>query len=185
MTDTQSNEVWSKTAFDPSAVDDPACFSSNGDQIVIARRGSNYLVDLGTRKQCDIVGGHVCCVADGGGIVGTVSRDDNLRSMNIVGSRDGHTLCALPHQQRVSTAEFSPDGQTAATATSDGTIHLWNVPTGEKVVQFDTRAEHILKLQFSADGRQLAAVLLDDPEPHDGGLCGTVRICVWDGSDGP
>ena len=53
---------------------------------------------------------------------------------------------------------FSPDGKTLAMGCSDGTVYLWNVSTGLEMGRLKSRPGRLLKLKFSADGRQLAAV---------------------------
>lgn len=69
------------------------------------------------------------------------------------------------HKRQVYGVAFSPDGQTLATGSSDKTIRLWNVKTGE----FSTLRGHtsdVYRCQFSPDGENLASVSQD----------GTLRI---------
>jgi WD40 repeat protein len=90
----------------------------------------------------------------------------------------------LPHSS--SRIAFSPDRKTLATATADGAVRLWNVATGEEIVQFDTAAEKIIKLQFSQDSRQLAAVVISNEasEPSDSadGTNPVARLFLWSGA---
>jgi WD40 repeat protein len=82
------------------------------------------------------------------------------------------------HTQAVVDVAFTPDGKTLASASADGTIRLWDVPTGKtRVVLPDSgQKDHrhgVYRLAVSPDGTRLASVAWGD---------GTVR--VWDPTTG-
>src|SRR5262249_26128542 len=150
--------------------DDPAYLTADGGQLVVLRAVLNHHWNMKDRNERDIVRSRVCCLTPGGDVVGTIYANENLRTLNVIAAADDRVLATLAHQQVISAAELSPDGRTAATATVDGVVHLWHVATGERIGQFETRAERVLKLQFSEDGLQLAAATIEQIEPCAGGV---------------
>jgi WD40 repeat protein len=64
------------------------------------------------------------------------------------------------HQQVGQGLAFSPDGRTLATATTDGQIKFWHVPTMMQVTSFDTGGR-VSELAFFPDGKTLAVGYLD------------------------
>jgi len=77
------------------------------------------------------------------------------------------TSGSLRHSQEVVEAAFSPDGKRVATASSDGSAMLWEVPSGQPLsepLKHGNAVQHVL----FADGRSLISASLDQ----------TVRI--WD-----
>jgi serine/threonine protein kinase/WD40 repeat protein len=51
---------------------------------------------------------------------------------------------------------FSPDGRTLATAGDDPLVHLWHVPSGKLISEFEQDVGGVVRLEFSPDGRVLA-----------------------------
>ncbi|MDE0638012.1 MAG: WD40 repeat domain-containing protein, partial [Candidatus Poribacteria bacterium] len=52
---------------------------------------------------------------------------------------------------------FSPDGQTLASGSSDYTIRLWDVATGEHKQTLQGHIDHVDSVAFSPDGQTLAS----------------------------
>lgn len=62
------------------------------------------------------------------------------------------------HTEEVKGVAFSPDGTLAATASSDGTVRLWDAATGEPREVFRGHPESASDVAFSPDGLTLASV---------------------------
>jgi WD40 repeat protein len=80
----------------------------------------------------------------------------------------GRRLAWLRPDGAVFAVAVSQDGQRAATGTSKGPIHLWDVEAGTMMATLEGHESSVQALAFTADGRRLASAA------HDG----TVRI--WD-----
>lgn len=57
------------------------------------------------------------------------------------------------HNDRVLSVAFSPDGATALSASTDHTLILWNVATGEMIRRFEGHRDWVRAVNFSADGK--------------------------------
>ena len=72
----------------------------------------------------------------------------------------------IGHTDSVNSVSFSPDGQTLASGSYDGTVRLWDVVTGSEK-QTLTLWGSVASVSFSPDGQTLAS---------GGGL----EITLWD-----
>lgn len=70
------------------------------------------------------------------------------------------------HGDTVTAVAFAPDGQTAVTASRDGTLSLWDTGSGKERVRFQGHAGEVLAVGFSAGGNHLIS----------GGADGSVRF---------
>ncbi len=61
------------------------------------------------------------------------------------------------HQESVLAVAVSPDGRTLATASSDQTIILWDLPEGQVRQRLEGHFDQVNTLAFSPDGRLLAS----------------------------
>lgn len=70
------------------------------------------------------------------------------------------------HTQEVCAVAFAPDGRTAATGSMDGTVRLWDLPSGKEIARFGKELPRfsggwVLTVAFSPDGRTLVSGGLD------------------------
>lgn len=75
---------------------------------------------------------------------------------------DGSERHLNGHIDFVSGLSFSPDGQTLATGSVDGTIRLWNVSNGDTLAFLSGHMEEATDVAFSPDGRTLASLGHDE-----------------------
>ncbi len=78
------------------------------------------------------------------------------------------------HQNKVSGAAFSPDGQTALSGDYSGVLILWDVATGTPIKRIHDPSGLVTMIAFSPDGRTVVSV--------DGVLDDSVKI--WDVASG-
>lgn len=61
------------------------------------------------------------------------------------------------HLEAVTDIDWSPDGNLIVSASTDGTIHRWEVATGNLIEKYSgTKGDQLYALDWSSDGKQLA-----------------------------
>lgn len=65
------------------------------------------------------------------------------------------------HTNQVIEALFSPDGQSVATASEDGTAKVWDATTGQEICTLRGHTSGVRGVAFSADGQRLATAAYD------------------------
>ncbi len=70
--------------------------------------------------------------------------------------KTGEILAKLPQENSSAAVQFSPDGNTLATAGHARKLYLWEVPTGKPLKTLSGHKEAIEILQFSPDGKTVA-----------------------------
>jgi WD40 repeat protein len=81
----------------------------------------------------------------------------------------GQTLTTFAnHHSKINSLNFSPDGQTIASASEDGQIYLWQIATGKVLAVFQGHQQPVNHVAFSPNGQLLASASSD----------GTIKL--WD-----
>nr|WP_042179802.1 helix-turn-helix domain-containing protein [Kibdelosporangium sp. MJ126-NF4]CEL14036.1 High-affnity carbon uptake protein Hat/HatR [Kibdelosporangium sp. MJ126-NF4]CTQ88402.1 High-affnity carbon uptake protein Hat/HatR [Kibdelosporangium sp. MJ126-NF4] len=152
-------------------------FAPDGRSLATGGPGHTTLWDVGTRapRRIQSVGdGHVNAVAFGQ-IIATATEaprqppgqpGNDLRLWDPVTAAEPVTLPG--HSGAVMDVALSPDGRTAATASTDKTVILWDVPNRARLATLDIGAV-TTGVAFSPDGSLLAVA------DHDNQL-----VTVWD-----
>jgi WD40 repeat protein len=135
------------------------------------------LWDPGTGKKLRTLTGHRTWVIDlayerGARLAATGGIDGSLRLWDVAGGEEVCTLEAGGGEPAVVGVRFSPDGKRLASVTGAGVLRLWDVQTGEVLVQVRAHEPSAECVAFSLDGRRVAT----------GGDDNLVR--VWDAATG-
>lgn len=102
--------------------------------------------------------------------IATASADGKARVFH---ADTGDRLAApFAHTNQITAIAFSPDSALLATGTQGGGAHLWSVRSGRELHRLGLD-EPVRRVQFSGDGRWLAASI---KEPHESGVW---RVQVW------
>jgi WD40 repeat protein len=108
----------------------------------------------------------------------------------VVDRASGKETCTFArHDHALSSLAFAPQGKTLATAAEDGTVRLWEFPSGKLLHTFPplrTQREFIRSVGFSPDGKILAVPVEDGRNKVQGGLQAWNRLVIrrWDPSQG-
>ncbi|MCC5897503.1 MAG: hypothetical protein JJU32_06235 [Phormidium sp. BM_Day4_Bin.17] len=78
-----------------------------------------------------------------------------LRDINFRNSFEGHS-------DSVTTARFTPNGRQVLSASSDETVNLWDMQTGELLQSLEGHSAQVNNVQFSDDGRQVVSASSDE-----------------------
>ena len=64
-------------------------------------------------------------------------------------------------QDGLTSLVFSPDGKYLATGGASGTVHLWDIGTGQSVMKLEGHTYVVYALAISPDGKRLASTSWD------------------------
>lgn len=135
--------------------------------------GEVALWNVATGKQVAIQKGHndavygIAFSPDGKSLASAGGSTDGGDTACRIWKVDGLTLTKelTGHERQVYGVAFSPDGKTIATGSSDKTIRIWDIKTGEST-KLKGHTSDVYRCEFSPDGTKLASVSQD----------GTVRL---------
>jgi WD40 repeat protein/tRNA A-37 threonylcarbamoyl transferase component Bud32 len=119
-----------------------------------------------------------------GGRLAIACRDKPLRFYDLAG-RTFSQLPALRHRSQIDDLAFSPDGETLASASRDGTGRLWSVQDGAELAALRGHLNSVHGVAFSPDGLLVATASRDttvrlwDVQGNPQGLLRGHTDCVW------
>jgi WD40 repeat protein len=183
LIDTATNQTFRKLKKHEPDADQMAkpphfCFSPNGKDVAISMDDlPSWIVKSDGKLPVQESLPEIRAITNGAEILAVRNHSDLLIALV-----DGHSqrqLATLRHAAAVNHVAFSPDGNTLATACADGVVYLWNVRTGEEITRFETRAGVGIKVQFSANGRRLAAIFRADEIALSSAQTWTAHLYIW------
>jgi WD40 repeat protein len=101
-----------------------------------------------------------CVPSPDGTLLAIAHRDARIQLWDAGTLELRHTL--LGHSNSIHGLAFSPDGRTLVSTSSDGTVRLWNVTSGEELLPLRhwTSQGELSRPQFASDGLTLGFVAL-------------------------
>jgi WD40 repeat protein/serine/threonine protein kinase len=79
----------------------------------------------------------------------------------IVALESGREVTLKGHRIAVLDMAFSPDGKRVATASTDKTVGIWDLESGQEILMLKGHRQAVLSLKFSSDGRRLITASAD------------------------
>lgn len=61
----------------------------------------------------------------------------------------------LGHSEIVNDVAFSPNGRQVGSASSDGTIRIWDMATGSELMTLQGHDSEVISVAFSPDGKRI------------------------------
>jgi RNA polymerase sigma factor (sigma-70 family) len=90
------------------------------------------------------------------------TNDDGGKTVVLLETATGGRRAELRgHTETLFRVAFAPDGRTLASGSMDGTIRLWDLPSGKEIGRLEGHRGWVLDLAFSPDGRRLVSASLD------------------------
>lgn len=99
---------------------------------------------------------------DGRFLASTAFSTERQRHVSVWDAQNGELLSDIEQTAKVWQVAWSPTGPMLASASADGTVSIWEVPSGRTVATLGTQGEpSVLSVAWSPDGRSLAAARRD------------------------
>ena len=135
-------------------------FAAGGDYLVYCAEDNAVVWDRSKQEQGFILRGHSNTVArvvpsPAERIVATLSHDHTVKLWNLDNGQPIHTLTG--HRDRPFSAGFTPDGKSLATASREGEVFVWDVATGQLLLELEDFEGSLTAVYFS-DAENLVAI---------------------------
>lgn len=99
--------------------------------------------------------GKIFATGDYVGIIKLWDFDSGKELRTLIGHTSENSFVGYDNKNSVYSLSFSPDGKTLASGSSDKTVKLWNVISGEEIRSFPGHSNAITFTKFSPDNQQL------------------------------
>ena len=103
-----------------------------------------------------------------------------MRALQLIDPSSSRPTLSLRYSGTVRGVAISPDAKTSAAFCGES-VCLWNLKTGQEITRLNGPFGEFVKLQFSADGRKLAAVTRSDGRDDDHGTQYQAHVFIWSG----
>jgi WD40 repeat protein len=146
-------------------------FSPDGHWLAVASAGISRSLDLwdvesGSRRAVPVAPpGVIAALAftpDGALLASAGLSEHHVRLWDIEGRRVLRSF--FGHTCQVNSVAFSPDGTLLVSAANDGTLVIWKVETGERLVSLKCSADGARAVRFSPDGRTVVLTTTGDDD---------------------
>jgi len=158
-----------------------AAFSSDGTRLVGVSRNGIEVYDLADSRllsRIELAQPPSASAVGAGGDLVAVAAGSVVRLYDLSSRRERRP--PLEHSATVTTLTFSPDRDSLASGSADGTVVLWNLSSGVAGVEIRAHASPIRELAFSRDGSLLATTPDDAPDARADAMV----IRLWDAQTG-
>ncbi|HEX6451794.1 MAG TPA: WD40 repeat domain-containing protein [Trebonia sp.] len=91
-------------------------------------------------------------------LAGSAGVDGTIQLLDLA---TGQATTLTGHTSGIEAAAFSPDGRTLATGSTDATVRLWDLGTGQTTTTLTPHGGYVVSVAFSPDGRTLATASID------------------------
>ncbi len=141
----------------------PVRFIHDGDTIASWGYKQIHLWDINTQKQIRTFLGEVTAMSSDGTLIATgIKKVNNWNEPYFIQLWNtktgvGERIISTDNKNRLQLIHFSPDGQTLVSRvlSSDPTLELWNVSTGEHKLTINTKPYNVNSVEFFPDSQTL------------------------------
>jgi WD40 repeat protein/uncharacterized caspase-like protein len=103
---------------------------------------------------------------------------------NIVSAQQPKLMLPIGHTKNITMAEFSPDGKSIVTASSDNTAKIWDVASGYLLLELKGHTNEVSSAHYSPDGKKILTASNDSTAKIWNAETGKLLIEIKDSING-